>query len=133
MLIPVVKWCKALSLNVRGVAFVVNDAEAGAYAALFKSHTDRSAVNRVGITVRRIEKIESLFGKIEPPVFVKIFCVVSTDYYLEIALPFGDHIVKWFGRRCEIIGLVDALLVEVDMNLGQPLVVFRHACLAFFL
>ena len=53
--------------------------------------------------------------------------MIFTNFFLEVALPVGNHFMIRFCSWRKIIGFVDALFVEVHMNVRQPLVVLLHA------
>src|SRR5579863_583791 len=90
---------------------------------LLKRHPDRAVIRWISIAVTRIEEIELLLGKEQPPVTVKVLRVVLPDQHLEFALPGRDHVMIWFCRRRKIIRTVIALLMIIYMHLRQPAIV----------
>ena len=57
--------------------------------------------------------------------------MIRTDLFLKIALPICNDFVVRFGSRWEIIRLIDSLLVEIHVNMWQPLIVALNTLLGF--
>src|SRR5690606_15426985 len=72
-------------------------------------------------------------GKEKPTVFVKIFGVVLSYFVLEFPLKRSDYFVERLRARRKIIGIVDKLLVKINMDLRHPLVVDFQPLLRFHL
>src|SRR3569833_3435658 len=105
------------------VAGAANNREARTDAPLLISHTDRTVVDRIGITVRWIQQIKLLLGEIQPAVLVEIFGVVFPDSGLHFALPRRNNFMERFGGKNKIKWCVISLLMIIHMYLGQPLVI----------
>ncbi len=96
---------------------------------LLIGHTNSSHKSRIAVAVAGVKQIKALLGKVKPAFLVEIFCVILADYFLKLFLKRGDNLMKWFGSGGKVIRTVDTLFVEVNMNMGEPLVVFFDALL----
>ena len=102
-------------------------------AALLVGHANGAVERRPRIAVGGIEEVEDLPGEIEPALLVEVPGVVLADHHLEHALPRGDVFVIGLGGGREVVRLIDALLVEVDVDVGEPAVEERDALLRLLL
>ena len=102
-------------------------------ACLFVGHTNGTVVCWIRISISRIKQIKYFFGKIQPSICIKIFCMISTDGELKISLPFGDHFMKRFCGGRKIVWVINALLMKIAMYLWHPGIVFFYPALCFYL
>ncbi len=104
------------------------DGEAGAPAAtLLVRHPDGPVKRRPGVAVGGVEQVEHLACEVEPPLAVENLGVGAADPRLQLALPRRDARVERLGRRREVVRALDPLLVEVDVDGGEPAVVEGEA------
>ena len=102
-------------------------------AALLVSHADGAVERGPGVAVGRREQVVGLAGEVEPVVLIEHLPVVVADDVLHLPLPGRDVLVERLGGGREVVGIVDAHLVEVGVHLGQPLRVEGNALAALLL
>ena len=102
-------------------------------AALFVGHAHGALEHGPRVAIRGIEEVKHLFGEVKRTPLVEVLRVVLADVPLAFALPRRDHLVVRLSCRSEVVGAVDALLVEVDVHLGHPFAVEGGPRLGFSL
>ena len=102
-------------------------------AALFVGHAHGALEHGPRVAIRGIEEVKHLFGEVKRTPLVEVLRVVLADVPLAFALPRRDHLVVRLSCRSEVVGAVDALLVEVDVHLGHPFAVEGGPRLGFAL
>ena len=60
-------------------------------------------------------------------VFTAILFVLAY-HGLKLTLPWSDHLVKGFCCRREVIGIIMALLMKINVHVRQPFIVNLDAC-----
>src|SRR6187402_3026826 len=111
--------CDALGKRQR-IAQAGNNCKPRAYATLLIGHPYRAIIDRVSISIRWIQQIKFLPGKIQPAILIKVFSIVFTNGSLKLALPGGYVAMKRFGGGGKIIRRIIALFMKINMYLGQP-------------
>ena len=110
-----------------------NGQSASAMARLFISHSDRTIIDRVSVSVSRVKKVKIFFCKIQPAVCIKIFCMIFSHHILEAPLPRCYHFMKRFGSRGKIIRTSRHLFMKIAMNNRHPFIIFFNPLLCFYL
>ena len=88
---------------------------------LLVGHADRALESRPGIAVARVERVVDLADVIGPAAFVEASRVGAAKQLQRGVLALGDVRVQRIGRRREVVGVVAALLVQVDGDLRHVL------------
>src|SRR5690606_21803159 len=110
-------------VQAKGVPYKSTYSQSGTpTATLLVGHSYAPIVGGIGIAIAGVQKIKNFFGKIEPAIGIKVLGVVLSHSNLKIALKIGYHFMKGFCGRGKIIRVVYSLLVEIHMDMGQPLV-----------
>ena len=108
-------------------------AAGAATAPLLVGHADGPVVERPGVPIGGVEQVKHLAGEVQRAPSVKPPGVVGADVLLALPLPWADDLVKGLRSRSEVVGRIDALLVEVDVDLRHPVAVGRHPALGLHL
>ncbi len=104
--------------------FVIYNSQAcHSVARLFIGHSNGAHIKRIGITITRVQQIETFAGKEKPAVFIKIFGIVLPYFVLEFTLPIGYYFVIRLRSRCKIIRVINELFMKINVYLRHPLII----------
>ena len=106
-------------------------ATCAAAAPLFVGHPHSSLEHGPRVAIRRVEQVKDLAREVQGTALVEVLGVVGADVPLALALPRRDDLVVGLCRRGKVVRVVDALLVEVHVNLWHPLAVEGRARFRF--
>ncbi len=115
----------AVAIGERGVVGSL-EGEA-ARRRLLVGHADRAVEHRPGVAVAGIERVVDLADEIEPPALIETGGVGAAEEVESGDLALGDVRIERIGGRREVIGVVAALLVQVDGYFGEVLAKHLHA------
>ena len=100
-------------------------------STLLDGHADGPIVHRIGIAIRWIQEVKALFGEVEAAHLVEVLRGIFSKNVLKLMLERCQLLVQRFCSRSHVKGIVDALLVEIQVQLWHPLLVHFEALLRF--
>ena len=100
-------------------------------STLLDGHADSAIVHGIGIAIRRIEQVKAFLSEVESAHLVEVLRGIFSKNILKLMLERCQLLVQGFCGRSHVKWIVDALLVEIQVQLWHPLLVHFETLLRF--